>query len=118
MLASFLLGGTGVSRPNLTEFRESVRKRVETIPYGKVVTYADIGGAACANVGAAMEYLVSHFDPELAWHRVVNTDGSLSNKAMYGQRDRLQAEGVSLLSKGRVELDRFRWTALPFKPIK
>ena len=62
---------------NLTPFRCAVRVRVESIPCGKVVTYADIGGSALARVGGAMQYLVCYVDPGLPWYRVVSKSGSL-----------------------------------------
>ena len=106
-----------MSHPNMTPFREKVRKRVEEIPRGKVVTYADIGGPKLANLGGAMEHLVRHFDPELAWHRVVKSDRSLSDKAMDGQREQLRAEGVEFLTDGKVDR-RFLWTEPTFAPME
>ena len=107
-----------MSRPKLTEFRHAVRIRVESIPPGKVVTYADIGGSSLARVGGAMAHLVRHFDPELPWHRVVSEKGSLSTAATDSQRRKLHAEGVEFRSNGRVDLRRSRWTKIPFKPVR
>ena len=109
MLCSLVSGGHAMSRPNMTEFRESVRKRVETIPPGRVLTYAEVGGRNLANVGGAMAHLVRHFDPELPWHGVVKSDGSLSKKTIDGQCDRLRAEAVEFLRDGRVDMGRFHW---------
>ena len=108
-LGGSILGRNAMSPPNLTAFRDSIRKRVEPIPCGKVLTYAHIGGVAPANVGAAMKHLVRHFDADLPWHRVVNSDGSLSKKIMHGQRERLEAEGIECRPDGRVCLKRFLW---------
>ena len=44
-----------------------------------------------------------HFDPELPWHRVVKSDGSLPKKTMDGQRDPLRAEAVEFLRNGRLD---------------
>ena len=104
-------------RSTLTPFREAVLERVVAIPPSKVVTYADVSDRGRANVGSAMEYLVRRVDDELGWHRVVNSDGSLSGKAMSGQRERLRVEGVGFLPDGRVDLDHFRWTESRFKPF-
>ena len=106
-----------MTRPDLTPFREAVLKRVEAIPPGGVLTYADISDRSRSHVGRAMEYLVRHVDDELGWHRVISSDGSLSDKAMSGQRDRLRAERIGFLPDGRVDLDQFLWTEPRFKPI-
>ena len=106
-----------MTRPKLTPFREAVLKRVEAIPSGAVLTYADISDRSRSHVGRAMDYLVRRVDDELGWHRVVKSDGSLSDKAMSGQRDRLRAERIGFLPDGRVNLDDFRWNESGFKPI-
>ena len=103
--------------PRLTEFRENVLYRVKTIPYGTVVTYGDVGDRKRANVGGAMAYLVEHVDPELPWHRVVLQGGGLSDRALQGQRDRLQAEGIGFDADGRVHLDLFVWKEHHWQPI-
>ena len=107
-----------MTRPNLTPFREAVLLRVKDIPSGKVLAYADISDRSRANVGRAMEYLARDVDDGLGWHRVVNSDGSLSDRAMAGQRDRLLDDGVAFLPDGRrVDLDQFLWKERRLSPI-
>ena len=105
-------------RPKLTKFRANVLDRVKEIPFGKVVTYGDVGDRKRANVGGAMAYVVDHFDPDLPWHRVVKQDGCLSDRAIGGQRARLQAEKVGFHPDGRVDLQRFGWKERPWDPIE
>ena len=106
-----------MARPKLTPFREEVWARATQIPHGKVVKYSEISGRSCANVGAALEHLVDNFDPQLPWHRVVNSDGSLSRHAMNGQKDKLTGEEVAFGPDGRVKLCEFHWTEIPFTQI-
>ena len=106
-----------MARPKLTPFREEVMSRVQLIPNAKVITYSEISRRSCANVGAALEHLVDHFDPRLPWHRVVNSDGSLSRRAMDGQKDKLTKEDVEFERDGRVKLRKHHWSEMPFEPI-
>ncbi|MDE0368341.1 MAG: MGMT family protein [Gammaproteobacteria bacterium] len=103
--------------PRLTRFREAVLKRVQEIPSGMVVTYADLGDRKCANVGGAMTYLVDHEYAEIPWHRVVKKGGRLSDKGMSGQQDRLLAEGITFRPDGSVNLDLFEWKEHHWGPI-
>lgn len=109
-----------MNQPKLTKFREDVLVRLKCLsdaPPGKVVTYADISSSARSQVGGAMKYLVHQCDSELAWHRVVKSCGSLSDKAMPGQHERLLNDKVEFLDDGRVNLDRSHWKERPFKRI-
>lgn len=95
-------------------FNKQVYEVVRRIPYGRVCTYGHIAllaGSPRASriVGAAMARA-----PEgLPCHRVLYRDGSLCCNDAFGgkeiQRQMLEAEGVSFLPDGRVDLKRCLW---------
>ena len=82
-----------------------ILRRVRSIPAGFVATYGDLCPEAPRLAGAV---LARNHDPDLPWHRVVRSDGSLA----VGERQRrlLAAEGVPFRGK-RVDL-RVAWFAV------
>lgn len=95
-------------------FRDEVYELVKQIPAGKLATYGQLA-ALCGSprasriVGAAM----LHAPAGLPCHRVVYRDGTLCCDQAFGgkeiQRQMLEAEGVSFLPDGRVDLKRHLW---------
>jgi methylated-DNA-protein-cysteine methyltransferase-like protein len=69
--------------------RETVLKRVRSVPPGRVTTYGDLWPGAPRAAGAV---LAKNHDPALPWHRIVRADGSLPKGEV--QRRLLEAEGV------------------------
>jgi alkylated DNA nucleotide flippase Atl1 len=63
--------------------------RVRNVPEGFVRTYGDVSPGAPRAAGAALSACE---DPELPWHRIVRSDGTLAKGAR--QRALLEAEGV------------------------
>lgn len=75
--------------------------------YGRVATLAGLPGHA-RMVGYALHALRNPTD--VPWWRVVNASGYISNA--YGrehQRSRLEAEGVSVDSRDRIDLAVYVW---------
>ena len=96
---------------------DAYRRIVRLIPEGRVATYGQV--AALANrprnarqVGYALARLN---DPSVPWHRVVNVQGSISERGLDPlesvdrQRFLLQEEGVVFDRRGRIDLERFGW---------
>ncbi len=89
---------------------------VRRIPRGRVATYGQIAREAglprhARHVGHALRAL--HPGSRLPWYRVINSRGEISVRAGEGfasQAERLEAEGVVLDVRGRVDLKRFGWT--------
>ncbi|HVR37652.1 MAG TPA: MGMT family protein [Thermoanaerobaculia bacterium] len=90
---------------------------VKKIPRGRVATYGQIAALAgleghARQVGYALHHLPDGSD--VPWHRVINAQGEISLRSAGDshelQRMLLEAEGVELDGRGRVELARFRWT--------
>lgn len=89
---------------------------VRRIPRGRVATYGQVAelaglGDHARQVGYALHALK---DDSVPWHRVVNFQGRISVRHEPGldrwQRQLLEKEGVEFDGKGRIALERFRWT--------
>jgi len=88
---------------------------VGQIPPGRVATYGQIAiyvhGCGARQVGYALSALPR--GSTVPWHRVINRDGEISERSMGGgaarQRLALEAEGVLLDHRGRIDFDRYGW---------
>ncbi len=99
-------------------FNQKVYEIVAQVPLGMVTTYGAIAAALgdprkAREVGWAL-----HAKPEgvdAPAHRVINREGRLSGGWAFGgpevQRGLLEAEGVTFLDDGRVDLERHLWRA-------
>lgn len=96
---------------------ERIRAVVRRIPAGRVATYGQVAELAgldghARQVGYAMHALPERTD--VPWHRVVNARGEVSPRSSSDsdelQRMLLEAEGVTFDGRGRIDLERFRWT--------
>ena len=92
-------------------FFEQVYDIVGQIPCGKVASYGQIARMlgrprAAREVGWAMRCCPEH----LPWQRVVMADGSITG-GMYAdiRRGLLEAEDVTFLPDGRVDMGLCRW---------
>jgi methylated-DNA-protein-cysteine methyltransferase related protein len=89
---------------------------VARIPRGRVVAYGQIAcavdGATARLVGYAMAAVPFWLD--IPWHRVINSRGEVSPRARgeghVSQRRLLEKEGVEFDARGRVDMERYRWT--------
>ncbi|GAB5364513.1 hypothetical protein AAMO2058_000977000 [Amorphochlora amoebiformis] len=91
------------------------------IPHGKVATYGQIAKLAglpgrARMVGRAMFMIPDADDTEVAWHRVINSKGTISRTpARCGNDDRqkelLEAEGIEFSKNGRIDFSKYRWMA-------
>ncbi len=98
----------------MTELDEKIYKAVQTIPRGKVATYAQVAAMVgnprmCRAVGNSL-----HKNPYFGivpCHRVVNSKGQLAKGFVFGgenvQADMLRREGVEVVD-GKVDLDKYR----------
>lgn len=97
-------------------FFERIYALVALIPAGAVATYGQLAlmaGSPYASrvVGYAMSR--APHERHLPCHRVVNRLGELAPDAVFGgrqiQRALLEAEGVTFLPEGRIDLKRHLW---------
>ena len=75
--------------------------------YGQIAQLAELPGHARL-VGRILSQLPA--DTKLPWHRVLNSQGKITNPGRVRQEARLAEEGVNLLN-GRVSLKLFGWDA-------
>ena len=84
---------------------------VNAIPRGKVATYGQIAAMAgfpeqSRMVGRILSRLPK--GSKLPWHRVINSQGKISNPNPARQQEKLEADGVTLIN-GRVRLKLYKW---------
>ncbi|HEV7662128.1 MAG TPA: MGMT family protein [Chloroflexota bacterium] len=98
-------------------FPQAVYALVRQVPAGQVITYGLIARLLgdprkAREVGWAMAAAPTEIPP-LPAHRVINARGELSGGPAFGgyavQRARLEADGVTFLADGRVDLDVYLW---------
>jgi methylated-DNA-protein-cysteine methyltransferase related protein len=86
---------------------------VRQVPYGRVTTYGDVAhlvGPGCD--ARVVGYAMAACPADVPWQRVINSQGkvSLKGEAAQRQRLRLEAEGIVFDPRGRIDLNRFRWS--------
>ena len=95
---------------------ELIWRVVRKIPHGRVATYGQVAELAgleghARQVGYALHHLPARND--VPWHRVINAKGEISPRSAGDshelQRMLLEAEGVKIDLRGRIELKVFRW---------
>ena len=95
----------------MNPFYKQIYDIVAQIPPGKVVSYGQIARMlgrprSAREVGRAIRVCPD----KLPWQRVVMQDGSIAGGSMPEiRRAMLEAEGVSFLADGRVDMDMSRW---------
>lgn len=99
-------------------FHARVFAVVREVPAGYVTTYGQVatllGSPRVArHVGWALAG-AGHADEPVPWHRVINSRGTISHRGdtvrAEEQRRRLEAEGVELDERGRVDLKTYGWS--------
>ena len=105
---------------SLHAYFDQVWNFVRRVPPGKVVTYGQIAqsipepetlllkersGSVARLVGSAM----AASPADVPWHRVINAQGKVSNRADAGnQVQLLEAEGLNF-AHGRIDLNEHQW---------
>ncbi len=103
---------------------ERIWRIVARVPRGRVATYGQIARTAglvngARTVGWALRALPDRHRVKgrpVPWHRVINAQGRISLRDRDGggessrQAAALRREGIVLLSGGRIDLRRYRWS--------
>jgi methylated-DNA-protein-cysteine methyltransferase-like protein len=95
--------------------QESSRRIIQiirSIPEGQVLSYGEVARRAGLVNGARRVSHILHTSTEkhdLPWHRVVNSQGSISltGEGYYLQKRLLANEGVEFDRSGRIDLTRY-----------
>lgn len=94
-----------------TDFEQRVYRLVQTIPVGRVVTYASLASAlGCGSAQAVGQALKRNpYAPEVPCHRVIRADlslggyvGATSGPQFLQKKELLQQEGVKFDEDGRL----------------
>ena len=95
----------------MNSFFEEVYAIVAQIPPGKVISYGQIARLLGSPRGARQMGWAMRACPEgLPWQRVVMADGSITGGVYAAvRRGMLEAEGVSFLPDGRVDMGVCGW---------
>jgi len=100
----------------MDSFNARVYRAVAKIPEGKVATYGLIAGLAGSPRASRQVGWAMHGSPRglrLPCHRVVNRTGALAPEGVFGGRDvqraMLEAEGVTFLGDGRIDMRKHLW---------
>jgi methylated-DNA-protein-cysteine methyltransferase-like protein len=94
---------------------EAIYEVVRRIPHGRVSSYGRVALLAglpgrARMVGYALHALRGSAGEQVPWWRVINRDGYISNAYEPAQqRARLEAEGVYVDGRERVDLGRYLW---------
>ena len=108
----------------ITDRYKRIYAVVRRIPRGRVATYGQVAELAgldghARQVGYALHALRLNNVP---WHRVVNAFGGISPRSGSDshelQRALLEAEGVKIDLRGRIELKVFRWKTSSRRVVK
>jgi methylated-DNA-protein-cysteine methyltransferase-like protein len=94
-------------------FTEEAMRVIQSIPYGKVMTYGQVAALAGNPRAARQVVRVLHTMSRkegLPWHRVVNRKGEIRlphGQGFEEQKAFLEAEGIEVDSNGRVDLSHY-----------
>lgn len=96
---------------SIEKTREQVWQIINAIPRGNVCTYGQVANLAgmpqqSRLVGRILARLPN--GTKLPWHRVINSQGKLSNPNPDRQKARLEKEGVIFVD-GRISLKNYGW---------
>ena len=86
---------------------------MQQIPKDKVATYGQIASlAGIPRLSRLIARILSGlpYNTRLPWHRVINSQGRITNPAKERQQSRLEKEGVTLIND-RVILKVYGWEA-------
>src|SRR5699024_3510972 len=99
---------------NILPFTEKVIQIIKNIPEGNVMTYGQIAASAGNPRAARQVARILHTMSrkyQLPWHRVINAKGQIVVKddaTYHEQRLSLEAEGVQVDIKVRVDLEKYK----------
>jgi methylated-DNA-protein-cysteine methyltransferase-like protein len=101
----------------ITEFSDKAIQLILSIPEGKVATYGQIARlAGRPRAARRVAYLLNSSSDKykLPWHRVINSQGKVSERPGGGQKRQIKAlrkEGIKVDAKGGIDLNRYGWMA-------
>lgn len=109
--------------PDPRIFNARVWEIVRQIPNGQVATYGQIAALIPPAQGMSLQDFqafaprwvgsaMAHCPDDVPWQRVINAQGKISSRKEGGeqaQRTLLEAEGVELDARGKIDLLKYGW---------
>jgi alkylated DNA nucleotide flippase Atl1 len=92
----------------VTPYARAVLDAVDAIPAGKVMAYSDVAEYVGKGTGRTVATVMGRYGGEVAWHRVVRSDGSCAPEVRDRQLPLLREDGVPMDGQ-RVDMRRARW---------
>jgi alkylated DNA nucleotide flippase Atl1 len=92
----------------VTPYARSVLDAVDAIPVGKVMAYSDVAEYVGRGTGRSVGTIMGRYGGEVAWHRVVRSDGTCAPEVRDRQVAMLREDGVAMDGE-RVDMQRARW---------
>ena len=94
----------------MTPFAVAVLDVVDRIPRGSVLSYGDVAGIVGSGGPRQVAAVMSRHGSEVAWHRVLRSDGTCAPAVASRQLPLLRRDRVPLSPDGtRVLMARARW---------
>lgn len=90
---------------------EKIYTLARAIPSGKVTTYGQLGAMVGLSDMRTVGDAMNACPPDVPWHRVINSRGTISMGGATGARQRalLEQEGVEFDANGRVDFGAVGW---------
>src|SRR3954470_19725604 len=98
-----------------------VHALVKAIPRGRVATYGQLSELIEKRLTpVGIGWALRGCGDEIPWHRVINSQGTISTKGESAelQRSLLEAEGVRFRGDGSVDLAACQWKRRPRLPLR
>ncbi|MGH1492251.1 MAG: MGMT family protein [Acidimicrobiales bacterium] len=105
--------------PDRQLYFEQIWAQAREIPYGRVATYGQLTKLVTQPQGISDEdysafasrwagLAMAACPDDVPWHRVVNSQGKISNPAAAKQQQRLEAEGIVFVND-KISLADYQW---------
>ena len=109
------------SNPDQLTFTQKVKLILKSIPKSKVTSYGAIAALAGSPRAARQVVQIIHRTENIPWHRIINSQGIIAikdNKGFQEQKILLKMEGVESDSKGKIDLNKYRWKCYSIDKLK
>ena len=96
--------------------RNQVIELVKTIPYGKVMSYGQIGSKLGVEDARLIGWTMHTLHDDVPWWRVVNNEGKITindDALRLKQKELLAAEGISVTDDFALDIEKYRHGIVP-----
>jgi len=93
-------------------FSKKAELILKSIPKGRIISYGAVAALAGSPGAARRVVQILHKIENIPWHRVVSSRGTIAIKDPAGfeeQKILLTMEGILSDSRGKIDLEKYRW---------